>query len=192
MRENWYILYALSTKQQELCNRIRNHGVNAFVPVMEYYRRDCKETAVKPMFPGYVFVRTDISQEEFDALIHRLGEESQSYIKQLKDEGTTAMTENEMNFFAHLLDEQGIAKMSYAHLEYNKAVVTDGPLQYFQDRIVKVDRHNRLAYLNFEFMNRKIQAGLTIQKKGAISNNHVLRDGAEINLDELKSKMMGL
>jgi transcriptional antiterminator NusG len=192
MRENWYILYALSTKQQELCNRIRNHGVNAFVPAMEYYRRDCKEIAVKPMFPGYLFVRTDISQKEFDDLIHRLGEESQSHIKQLKDEGTTAMTEAEMDFFAHLLDEQGIAKMSYAHLEYNKAVVTDGPLRYFQDRIAKVDRHNRLAYLNFDFMNRQVQAGLTIQKKGETTANRVLEDGTTIDLDDLKSKMMGL
>lgn len=197
MQKNWYILFALATKQEQLCNVIRNQGLNAFVPIMEYYRRDIKGIAVKPMFPGYVFVRTDIGQEEFDAMLFRLGDQKQGMIKQLREEGTSAMREEEIDFFEHLLDEQGVSKMSRAYLQGSRAVVTEGSLKYFQDRIVKVDRHNRLAWLDFEFMNRKVQAGLTICSKKELvpetdMDEATLEDGTVIDIEELKSKMMGL
>lgn len=176
---------------------IRNQGLNAFVPIMEYYRRDIKDIAVKPMFPGYVFVRTDIGQKEFDTMLFQLGDQKQGMIKQLKEEGTSAMREEEIDFFEHLLDERGISKMSYAYLQGKRAVVTEGSLRHFQERIVKVDRHNRLAWLDFEFMNRKIQAGLTICSKQELvpdedADEATLEDGTTINIEELKSKMMGL
>lgn len=197
MRGNWYILFALATKQEQLCNVIRNQGVNAFIPVMEYYRRDIKDIAVKPMFPGYVFVRTDMDQEEFDFMLNGLGDQKQGLIKQLREEGTTAMREEEIDFFECLLDEHGVSKMSYAYLQGNRAIVTDGSLKHFQDRIVKVDRHNRLAWLDFEFMSRKIQAGLTICSKkelvpDADEDEATLADGTILDIEELKSKMMGL
>lgn len=197
MQENWYILFTLATKQNQLCNIIRNQGLNAFIPAMEYYRRDIKDIAVKPMFPGYVFVRTDMAQEEFDFMLNKLGDRKEGLIKQLKEEGTPAMREEEIDFFEHLLDDHGVAKMSRAYLQNNRAIVTEGSLKDFQERIVKVDRHNRLAWLDFEFMNRKIQAGLTICSKKELvpeadMDEATLEDGTVIDIEELKSRMMGL
>lgn len=197
MQENWYILFTLATKQEQLCNIIRSQGLNAFIPVMEYYRRDINDIAVKAMFPGYVFVRSDLEQEEFDSVLNHLGGQKQGMIKQLREEGTSAMREEEIDFFEHLLDEHGVSQMSYAYLQGKRAVVTEGSLQYFQEHIVKVDRHNRLAWLDFEFMNRKIQAGLTICSKKELvpdedADEATLEDGTIIDIEELKSKMMGL
>lgn len=199
MQENWYILYALVAKQEQLCSVLCRHGLRAFVPMMEYYRRDIKGIAVKPMFPGYLFVRSDMCQQEFDTMLFELGDEKQGMVRQLKEEGTAAMREEEIDFFAHLLDEQGVARMSYGYRKGSRGVVTEGPLAYFQERIVKADRHNRLAWLDFEFMNRRIQAGLTIDQsrmpepeKGQEEKETTLTDGTMIDLEELKSKMMGL
>lgn len=197
MQENWYILFTLAAKQEQLCSVIRSQGLHAFVPMMEYYRRDIKDLAAKSMFPGYVFVRTDICQEEFDSFLSALGDRKQGMIKQLKEEGAAAMRQEEIDFFSHLLDEQGIARMSCAYLKGGRAVVVDGPLKYFEERIVKVDRHNRLAWLDFEFMNRRVQAGLTIsQEYQPVTDSEpgeaTLADGTTLNIEELKSKMMGL
>lgn len=197
MQANWYILFTLVAKQEQLCEVVCKQGLHAFVPMMEYYRRDMKGIAVKPMFPGYIFVKTKLSQAEFDIMLYDIGIRKQGMIKQLKEEGITAMREEEIDFFSHLLDEQGVSRMSYGYMKGSKAVVTDGPLVYFQEHIVKADRHNRLAWLDFAFMNRRVQAGLTISKeKQPVSEQkpeeNVLADGTILDVEELKSKMMGL
>lgn len=195
MQDNWYILFALAAKQEQICNTVCKQGLHAFVPMMEYYRRDMKGLAVKPMFPGYIFVRTDVSQGEFDAMLYDLGIRGQGLIKQLKEEGAAAMREEEIDFFSHLLDGQGVARMSYGYMKGGRAVVTDGPLGYFQERIVRADRHNRLAWLDFEFMDRRIQAGLTVGREYQPvpkPGEKLLADGTAVDIEELKSKMMGL
>lgn len=198
MQENWYILYALVDRQEQLCSVLSQQGLRAFVPKMEYYRRDRKELAVKAMFPGYVFIRSELGQEAFDRLLTELGERKQGMIRQLKEEGTTAMRKEEREFFSHLLDDTGLSKMSYGYLKGGRAVVTEGPLLHFQERIVKTDKHNRLAWLDFEFMHRRIQAGLTIQKaqqappENTEPGKMFLDDGTTVDIEKLKSKMMGL
>lgn len=208
MKENWFILFTLVAKQSQVCNVLCSQGINAFVPMMEYYRRDSKGIAVKPMFPGYVFVRAEMEQGEFDQLLYRLEDQKDGLIKQLKEEGAAAMREEEVEYFSHLLDKEGVARMSYAYLRNGKAVVTEGPLIYYQEHIVKVDKHNRVAYLDLEFMKRRIETGLEIQQKEKQkeerqnSNRQVKQagewerraeiEGQTIDLEDLKSRMMGL
>ena len=165
MKENWYILFALAEKQEQVCNVIRNQGLHAFLPMMEYYRRDRKAIEVKPMFPGYIFVRTQMQQQDFDQMLFFLGDQKHGLIRQLKREGSGAMRKSEIEFFRQLLTEDGISKMSYGYLQNKKAVITEGAIQPFQDKIVKVDRHNKIAWLDFEFMNRQIQSGLWLDQK---------------------------
>ena len=165
MKENWYILFVLAEKQEQVCNVIRNQGLHAFLPMMEYYRRDRKAIEVKPMFPGYIFVRTQMQQQDFDQMLFSLGDQKYGLIRQLKREGSTAMREAEIEFFRQLLTEDGISEMSYGYLQNKKAVITQGAIQPFQDKIVKVDRHNKIAWLDFEFMNRQIQSGLWLDAK---------------------------
>ena len=75
------------------------------------------------------------------------------------------MRKSEIEFFRQLLTEDGISKMSYGYLQNKKAVITEGAIRPFQDKIVKVDRHNKIAWLDFEFMNRQIQSGLWLDQK---------------------------
>ena len=64
-----------------------------------------------------------------------------------------------------LLNDEGILEMSQAFIEDKRAKVIEGPLIYYQNHIVKVDKHNKLAYLDIEFMNRQILVGLNIKCK---------------------------
>lgn len=160
---NWYVLFSRIEKQWQLCDLLCEEGVHAFLPVMEYYRRDRKELDKKPMFPGYIFVRSEMNQKEFDRFLDSMEGRRWGFIKQLKDEGSTALTEEERGFFGTLLDESGEAKMSYGYLDGNgRAVVTHGPLAGFEKLTKKTDRHNHLAYLSFDFFDHPIKIGLTI------------------------------
>lgn len=165
MKDYWYVLFALVAKENKLCSVLRKKGINAFIPMMEYYRRDIKGNALKMLFPGYIFVRSEMEQRDFDNLLYELGEQRDGLIKQLKDEGVTALRQEEVDMLKKLLNSKGILEMSQAFIKDKKAIVTYGPLIYYQDHIVKVDKHNKLAYLDIEFMNRQILVGLNIKSK---------------------------
>ena len=153
MKDNWYVLFALVAKENKLCSVLRRKGLDAFIPKIEYYRRDIKGNTLK------------MKQSDFDNLLYELGEQRDGLIKQLKDDGVTALRDEEIEMFNKLLNSEGILEMSQAFIEDNKAKVIYGPLIHYQDHIVKIDKHNRIAVLDIEFLNRHILAGLEIKSK---------------------------
>ena len=66
MKENWYVLFVLVAKEKKLCSVLTKKGLNAFIPQMEYYRRDIKGNALKSLFPGYIFIKSEMNQSDFD------------------------------------------------------------------------------------------------------------------------------
>ena len=161
--KNWYILSVQTDKQSQLCSLLEQEGVHAFLPMTEYYRRDRKGLAEKTLFPGYIFVQSDLDQREFDILLDSMEGRRWGFIKQLKEEGTTALTEEERTFFQWLLDDDGTACMSYGYLSpAGKAVITYGPLIGCEKHIRKTDKHNRLVLLDFGFREKPVKLGLTI------------------------------
>lgn len=164
MKDNWYVLFALVAKENKLCSVLRRKGLDAFIPKIEYYRRDIKGNTLKMLFPGYIFVRSEMKQSDFDNLLYELGEQRDGLIKQLKDDGVTALRDEEIEMFNKLLNSEGILE-TQAFIEDNKAKVIYGPLIHYQDHIVKIDKHNRIAVLDIEFLNRHILAGLEIKSK---------------------------
>ena len=164
-KENWYVLFVLVAKSDKLCSLLNKKGLNAFIPQIEYYRRDIKGNALKPLFPGYIFVKSEMNQSDFDNFLYKLGEQKDGLIKQLKEDGVSALRDEEIEMFNILLNDEGILEMSQAFIEDKRAKVIEGPLIYYQNHIVKVDKHNKLAYLDIEFMNRQILVGLNIKCK---------------------------
>jgi len=161
---NWYILYCLSARTEKLVKSLNQEdNLYAFIPRLEYYRRDIKGYALKPLFPSYIFVKSRLNQAEFDSIIRNMKEEKDGLIKQLKYNDVSALREEEITMFEKLLDDQYILTMSKAFIKDKKASITEGPLKYFENNIMKVDRHNQLAYLDLKFMGRYILAGLFIK-----------------------------
>ena len=55
MKINWYVLFALVAKEK-LCSNSEEKGLDAFIPKIEYYRRDIKGNTLKMLFPGYILL----------------------------------------------------------------------------------------------------------------------------------------
>ena len=183
--KNWYILFVQTEKQSQLCFLLKQEGVHAFLPMMEYYRRDRKGLAEKPMFPGYIFVQSELTQKEFDDLLDSMEERRWGFIRQLKEEGGSALTEEEKAFFQWLLDDGGTARMSYGYLNpAGKAVITYGPLIGCERHIRKTDRHNRLVLMDFAFREEPVKLGLTILTRKELKEQ-------ELYTEETKSKILG-
>ena len=74
-------------------------------------------------------------------------------------------------------------------------VVMEGPLKAYEDRIVAVDKHNRKAFLEFEFNGRRAQAGFNCMPKAhwfpeEDSQVVKLSDNTEVDLTELMRNIM--
>ncbi|MDD3362067.1 MAG: transcription termination/antitermination NusG family protein [Hespellia sp.] len=190
MSEQWYILFTQSERQSQLCGFLCREGLHAFVPMLEYYRRDCKALAEKPMFPGYIFIKSEKSQEQFDEFLFSNKDKTWGLIRQLKNEGTSALTDTEKMFFETILDEQGSARMSYGYLNpHKKAVITHGPLRAYENLISKVNKNDGYAYLNFQFMDKPVKVGLTLMQKQELKAKKLYdedMDAAELHNSEEK------
>ena len=112
------------------------------------------------------------------------------------EDTATDLTEEESGFLDTVLDSEGIQQMSAGYRESNgRIVVMEGPLVEYASRIVKADRHERLAYLNLKFREIDIVAGLEVRPKRYYFPDGddvpvVLGDGTEVDLVELKKRMM--
>ena len=157
--------YVLSYKKEQLIKYLNKYeDVEAFVPKYEYYRRVTKDYEIKPMFNGYIFVKSTMNQLEFNSLLMKMSKEKDGLLKQLVYPDTSALKKEEIEMFDRLLDENYVVKMSQAYLQDKRAIIINGPLKYFENDIRKVDKYNKVAYLNLLFMNREIKAGLEIIK----------------------------
>ena len=187
--KNWYILFVQTERQSQLCSLLEREGVHAFLPMMEYYRRDKKGLAEKPMFPGYIFVQSELDQKEFDSLLDSMEERRWGFIRQLKEEGRSALTEEEKAFFQWLLDDGGTARMSYGYLNpAGKAVITYGPLIGCERHIRKTDRHNRLVLMDFAFREEPVKLGLTILTLKELKEQELYTEETESKILSNKEK----
>lgn len=163
---NWYVLYTLGYKTEKVVRNLnQKRELTAFVPQHEFYYRKTKEYWVKPMFPGYVFIKTQLQQEEFNVLLMNMSEEKEGIIRQLTNNVTSPLKDEEIHMFEVLLDASFVVKMSEAYIDDGKAVVQKGPLKTYEQHIVKIDKRNQYAYLDLSFMDRYIKVGLKITNK---------------------------
>lgn len=162
---NWYILYCQSVKLEQLRDIFNSKkDIEAFIPMMETYRRDKEHLVLEKMFPGYLFIKTHRIQEEFNDFLTGLKDQKNGVIKELRKKEVSAMREEEIELFEKLLDEKGIVKMSYGERISNRSIATEGPLKNYSNNIRRVDFYRRLAYLDIEFLGREIICGFTVKR----------------------------
>lgn len=187
--KNWYILFVQTDKQSQMCLLLEQEGVHAFLPMLEYYRRDRKGLAEKPMFPGYIFVQSELDQKEFDIMLDSMEGRRWGLIRQLKEDGGAALTEEERTFFQWLLDDSGTVRMSYGYLNpAGKAVITYGPLIGCERHIRKTDKHNHLVLMDFAFREEPVKLGLTILTLHELKKRELYTDETESKISGNKEK----
>lgn len=151
---NCYVLYCQSYKIENLCQRFnQKEGIEAFIPQIEKHLHSTNELVLKPLFPGYLFIKT------------KMKEEKNGVIRELKKDDVSALTKDEIHLLKLLLNEQYILKMSKGYKQTNKTIIIEGPLKQLQEHIISVNKREHFAILNIEFLNRRIKAGIEMQDK---------------------------
>lgn len=160
---NWYILYTLGHKTYKILSNLNKKSqLIAFIPHYEVCQRKTKEIRVKPMFNNYIFVKTTLNQNDFSDLLLSMKDYNDGLIKQLKNNETSALSDDEIEFFSQVLDDKFVVRLSHGYQDNGITYVTDGPLKDLKDHIIKIDKHNQCAYLDLVFFNRRIFMGIDI------------------------------
>ena len=83
----YYIIYTASDQmsrvKEVLKSALSRQSGTVFFPCMESYRRGKEEPAIVPLFPGYVFIRTDLSMKEIHDLIMQKRRENRITVREL-------------------------------------------------------------------------------------------------------------
>ena len=162
---NYYVLFCQTLKTEKVCQILnKKKDVHAFIPRMETYIHSKDEIILKVMFPGYLFIETNMNQKEFDILLNLLNEEKDGIIKELKKDDVSALTDDEIQLMYQLLNRNGILKMSEGYKVNGKTIITKGPLLHFQDEIIDTNKRDMFAILDIKFLNRNIKAGLMFKQ----------------------------
>ena len=161
---NYYVLYCQTLKCEGVCRRLNGKGkLQAFIPQMESYHRLSNQILLKTMFPGYVFIKSELNQSEFDALLSSLSDERNGIIKELKKSEVSALTQDEIDLYQRLWNQNVILIMSEGYKENGKTIVTKGPLLSFQEEIIATDKRDMVAVLKLTFLDRNIKAGILLK-----------------------------
>lgn len=156
---NIYVLFNRQNKTKYLLRLLNKSGLLSFVCKMEYYRKDRDSIEEKELYPGYIFIKSELNQLDFDKQLSSINDKY-GLIKQLKSEGLPALSKEEQYLFDILFDDLGVLKMSYCTLIKNRAYVHEGPLKGLDSFIIKYDKPQRLAYLNVKILNIVVKVGL--------------------------------
>ena len=163
---NWYVLYVFSNKTNKILSNLNQRKeLTAFIPKTEVFHRQAKKKTTKDMFDNYIFVKSDLKQNDFNDLLLSMKDKNDGLIKQLENAEVSALREKEIEFFNNILDKDNVARVSVGYQEEGKTIITEGPLLHYQDHIVRVMKHHCTAQLDLPFFDRKIILGGTTSRK---------------------------
>jgi transcriptional antiterminator NusG len=144
-------------------------------------RKAVTKTEIKPVFPGYVFLRSENILEELDVVwaIRR----TEGFIRFLRQsQSPTPLSEVDLELLSHFISFGECADTSKVTFDENdRIVVLEGMLKGLEGRIDRVDRRKKKArvvidmcksqfhiYLGFEVVERvKGEGGVVHGKSGA-------------------------
>ena len=154
----WYAVWVRSGHEERvmgLCKTLyKECGAfeECFLLKYEKYRK-VKGQPTKQLahlFPGYLFFVSD-HPEELQKFLKTIPE----FAKALgDDDGAIPLYPEEVEFLQK-------------YIEGDHLIITDGPLTYYEGKIVKINRHKRTAVLEVEFLGRKnlVTVGLEVVRK---------------------------
>ncbi len=170
----WYVFFVQTGREhkveQFLKEQLDSHLFMPFVPLQEtlFKIAGTVKKELKPLFPGYVFVESELTSQEFIRRTSTLIHTSHAIFSLLRySDKEIAMRESEKRMLLSLCNDKHCIASSSGIMEGNRIYITDGPLKGFESLVKKVDRHKRLAWIEIDFMGdmRLIGVALEIVKK---------------------------
>lgn len=170
----WYIIdtnFSSNKKMFDLLNKQEN--IRAFIPKVEkwFKSHDLQEYQLRDMYPGYIFVETSFNEKEFKEKYLDLLKSVERLGKVLEKDEFIALNSDERKMLSDLLDNSNSIRHSRGKYNGDELEIFKGPLKGFEKDIKKINRHKRIAKVNFSILGKEMLLPLeVINKKGSVIN----------------------
>ena len=175
----WYVFYVRTNTEHRVVADMRRYFAfhrfpyefDPFCPESEYYYRSREQRLLgrsykrRPLFPGYVFLETNMPETEFLAKMSQYVYTSSDIIRILRYGETSkiALPDEERARLEFLLREKRCLEHSVGYIEGDDVIIDYGPLKGYEGLIVRIDRHNRVATLSLDIFGNKAQAKVALE-----------------------------
>lgn len=146
------------------------YAFDPFCPESEFYYRSGKDKMLgkkyrrRPLFPGYVFVETDMPPREFLTAFGAYVYSAHDIIRILRSgSDNIALPKDERERLEFLLKGKRCVERSVGYIVGDKITVTDGPLRGREGMIGYINRHNRYADIEIDMFGGKIKARVALE-----------------------------
>jgi transcription antitermination factor NusG len=140
--KQWFVLYTAPRAEKKVAQRLKETGVETFLPLHLSPRRwsDRIKLIEMPLFPSYIFVHT-VAPE----LRQTLTVPGVLRVVQY-DNKPAVMRNNEMEAIQLFLEQARAKELSYAVNE--EVLIACGPLKDISGKIIKVGKSHLVLHLN--------------------------------------------
>lgn len=156
---NWYVIHVQNNQAENLIEFFRGKNIIAFIPKIEKwysFGNGKKEYILKDLMTNSVFVKTELDKDSLNDIYMNFFISSNSFISLVGFEDIYKLNIVQKSALNQLLNNSDIVKHSVGNIINKKLKCDEGPLVGLEDRIIKVDRHHRLATLSLDNMNIKV------------------------------------
>ncbi len=153
----WYVVHVKLERSSKLVSFFnQQNNTKAFIPKMErwYNIKGKKDYIIKDLYPDYVFIKSEMNQFEFNERFKEFFKSIDGFARLLELEDVYVLKTEEQILMERLLDNKNIIRHSVGNIVNSKLIVEKGPLVNLENKVIKIDRHKRLAILKSDFFNR--------------------------------------
>ena len=175
----WYVLYVRTNTEHKVVDSFQKvyeskrlpYVLETFCPESERYYKDKQSQTIgktyrkRPLFPGYVFIETNMPANAFQSVFFDAINSSSDIIRLLRygESGDIALQQHERQRFEYLFRGNRCIEHSIGYIEGDKIIITGGPLIGMEGNIKKINRHHRSAKIEIDMFNQKQLVDVTLE-----------------------------
>jgi transcription elongation factor/antiterminator RfaH len=151
---NWYAIYTQSRHDQKVLERLTRKEIESFLPLVERWsrRRDRRKRINLPLFPGYLFVRS-----QMDAYSHLEILKTDGVVRILGNDGKPTPIPDEQIFAIQALIKNGMAVTSHLYLKDGMKVrIVNGPLIGIEGILLKTQPKKHRFIISVDLLQESV------------------------------------
>ena len=148
----WNFIEVEKHHEEAVIELLRSSPFNAFLPKKQRYfkKQDYVTVLDRLLFPGTVIVASDLSQAEFASQFNTWLDQHPTELIHREAKEYFFLSDDEQHFITSLMDEHNVIPQSTGVLNSKQLIIQSGPLKGLEQRIKKIDRHQRTAKVQFQ------------------------------------------
>ena len=175
----WYVLYVRSNTEHRVAKYVNlafkdkglSYELEAFSLESEQYFNNKKTKdldkpyIMRPVFSNYIFIETNMPENEFKEAFFSIAYNSADIIRLLAygKSGIIALRDEERIRLEYLFRNKRCLEHSIGYIEGDRVIITGGALVGMEGGIKKINRHHRSAQIEISLFNETQTIGVALE-----------------------------